>query len=86
MSKIYNFFPLSIYRGKIELPENTKIDMVKEIISMKETSDQGLKPSQNAWTGDTHGYEYLFQNKKFETFYKEVEKHVIKYMLSLIHI
>ena len=80
MSKIYNFFPLSIYRGKIELPENTKIDMVKEIISMKETSDQGLKPSQNAWTGDTHGYEYLFQNKKFETFYKEVEKHVIKYM------
>ena len=79
MSKIYNFFPLSIYRGKIELPENTK-EMVKEIISMKETSDQGLKPSQNAWTGDTHGYEYLFQNKKFETFYKEVEKHVIKYM------
>ena len=80
MSKIYNFFPLSIYRGKIELPENTKKEMVKEIISMKETSDQGLKPSQNAWTGDTHGYEYLFQNKKFETFYKEVEKHVIKYM------
>jgi len=30
MSKIYNFFPLSIYRGKIELPENTKKEMVKE--------------------------------------------------------
>ena len=80
MSKIYNFFPLSIYRGKIELTEQTKKEMVDEIISMKKISDKGLKPAQNAWTGDTHGYEYLFQNKKFEIFYREVEKHVIKYM------
>ena len=45
--------------------------MIEEIISMKETSDQGLKPAQNAWTGDTHGYEYLFKNKKFKIFYKK---------------
>ena len=80
MSKIYNFFPLSIYRGKIELPKNIKKEMIDEIIIMKKTSDNGSKPTQNAWTGDTHGHEYLFQNKKFEFFYKEVEKHIIKYM------
>ena len=80
MSKIYNFFPLSIYRGKIELPKNIKKEMIDEIIIMKKTSDNGSKPPQNAWTGDTHGHEYLFQNKKFEFFYKEVEKHIIKYM------
>tara|TARA_B100000029_G_C17494023_1_gene930180 strand:+ start:188 stop:886 length:699 start_codon:yes stop_codon:yes gene_type:complete len=80
MSKIYNFFPLSIYRDKIELPENTKKEMIEEIITMKKTSDKGLKPPQNAWTGDTHGYEYLFKNNKFKFFYEEVEKHVIKYM------
>ena len=28
MSKIYNFFPLSIYRGKIELPENIKNEFI----------------------------------------------------------
>ena len=80
MSKIYNFFPLSIYRGKIELPKNIKKEMIDEIIIIKKTSDNGSKPPQNAWTGDTHGHEYLFQNKKFEFFYKEVEKHIIKYM------
>ena len=80
MSQIYNFFPLSIYREKIKLPEKNKKEMIEEILKMKKDSDKGLKPDQNAWTGDTHGHEYLFKNEKFKLFYEEVEKHIIKYM------
>ncbi len=80
MSKIYNFFPLSIYRAKIKLSEKNKKEMIQEIVKMKEDSDKGLKPAQNAWTGDTHGHEYLYKNEKFKLFYEEVEKHVIEYM------
>ena len=80
MSQIYNFFPLSIYRDKIILSPENKKEMIEEIIKMKKDSDKGLKPAQNAWTGDTHGHEYLFKNEKFKIFYEEVEKHIIKYM------
>ena len=80
MSQIYNFFPLSIYRDKIELPEKNKKEMIEEIIKMKKDSDKGLKPIQNAWTGDTHGHEYLYNNEKFKLFHEKVEKHIIKYM------
>ncbi len=80
MSQIYNFFPLSIYRAKIKLSEKNKKEMIEEIIKMKRDSDKGLKPNQNAWTGDTHGHEYLYKNEKFKLFYEEVEKHVVKYM------
>ena len=54
--------------------------MIEEIVKMKKSSDKGLKPKQNAWTGDTHGHEYLYKNEKFKFFYGEVER------LSLIHI
>ena len=80
MSNIYNFFPLSIYRAKIKLTEKNKEEMVEEIKKMKKDSDKGQKPKQNAWTGDTHGHEYLYKNEKFKLFYEEVEKHVINYM------
>ena len=80
MSQIYNFFPLSIYRAKIKLSEKNKKEMIEEIIKMKKDSDKGLKPNQNAWTGDTHGHEHLYKNEKFKLFYEEVEKHVVKYM------
>ena len=66
MSQIYNFFPLSIYRAKIKLSEKNKKEMIEEIIKMKKDSDKGLKPNQNAWTGDTHGHEYLYTNGKFK--------------------
>jgi len=80
MSQIYNFFPLSIYRAKIKLSEKNKKEMVEEIRKMKKDSNKDLKPNQNAWTGDTHGHEYLYKNEKFKLFYEEVEKHIVKYM------
>lgn len=80
MGKIYNFFPLSVYRAKIKLPEKNKKEMIDEIVLMKNQSDQGFKPAQNAWTGDTHGHEYLYKNQKFKLFYSEVENHIINYM------
>ena len=80
MSHIYNFFPLSIYRAKIKLSEKNKKEMVEEIRKMKKDSNKDLKPNQNAWTGDTHGYEYLYKNEKFKLFHEEVEKHIVKYM------
>ena len=48
MGKIYNFFPLSVYRAKIKLPEKNKKEMIDEIVLMKNQSDQGFKPAQNA--------------------------------------
>ena len=69
MSKIYNFF--STFNFIEEKLNYLKIQKkAVKTISMKETSDQGLKPSQNAWTGDTLDTSIYFKIKKFETFYK----------------
>ena len=63
----------------MELPEKTKKNGKRNNFNEKYLTK---KPSQNAWTGDTW-IRIFIQNKKFETFYKEVEKHVLNIWIIL---
>jgi len=76
--KILNFFPLSVYQSKISISDTDKNEMVNEILEMKKNFNK--KKDNDAWTGDTQGYEDLFLNKKFDNFFSEVSKHVKKYI------
>ena len=60
MQKIFNFFPLSVYKSTLSLSEKEKKEMVDEIRLMeKESKNLDYKSATKAWTGDTQGFEYL---------------------------
>ena len=78
MQKIFNFFPLTVYKSTISLSENEKKQMIEEVRSMeKKSKNLDYKSSSKAWTGDTQGFEYLHNNPKFKKIYH------LKPMLSL---
>ena len=80
-SQVLNIFPLSIYRSNIEIPNNIKEEMIREVNKMREESiGKKIITEDSSWTGDTHGHEYLYENKKFNFFFKEVEKHIKNYV------
>ena len=39
--------------------------------------------SEYAWTGDTKGYEFLFENKIFESISNKISNTIIKYLQLL---
>jgi len=81
MSQIYNFFPLSIFRNKINLSEDVKNKMINEIKNMKNlSSNNKLEINKASWTGDMNGHEYLYKNDKFDMFFSQVEKNIKEYL------
>tara|TARA_B110000967_G_C18682758_1_gene458954 strand:+ start:88 stop:789 length:702 start_codon:yes stop_codon:yes gene_type:complete len=84
VQKIFNFFPLSIFRSTISLSQIEKNEMLKEILKMESNSkNPGYKTNNSAWTGDTQGHEFLHQNKKFDKLFLEIEKSIKEYLESL---
>ena len=84
MKKIFNFFPLSIYKSIISLSENEKQEMIKEIYSMESNSQNlNYKSEGSAWTGDTQGYEFLHDNPKFENLFNHIYKNLLEYLENL---
>lgn len=80
--KIANLFPLAIAQDSIPLEEEERGKLVKEITKMKEDKNE-TKPSSYAWTGDTKGHEFLFENKLFKNLAKKISKSVIAYLKFL---
>jgi uncharacterized protein (TIGR02466 family) len=82
--KILNLFPSSIIQDKIMINHNIKKTMIKEIETMvlnsKNKQDKG---TQDSWTGDTQGFEYIFKNEKFSLLLQEIKKIIIKYLKHL---
>ena len=79
--EILNFFPLTVVKSKIELSDDEKNQMVKEILVMEKNSKNlNNKSDQRSWTGDTQGFEFIHKNLKFEKFFKEVKKKVLDYL------
>ena len=62
--KALNLFPLTVAQDKIVIDENERKLLVDEIIRMQENTNTN---SEYAWTGDTKGYEFLFENKIFKS-------------------
>ena len=80
MQKIFNFFPLTVYKSTLSLSENEKNEMIEEVRLMeKKSKNLDYKSVMKAWTGDTQGFEYLHNNLKFKNLFIQIN-------LSLIHI
>ena len=54
MQKIFNFFPLTVYKSTLSLSENEKNEMIEEVRLMeKKSKNLDYKSVTKAWTGDT---------------------------------
>jgi uncharacterized protein (TIGR02466 family) len=79
--KVHNFFPLSILQDQIKLTDVEKIDLIDDIRIMKDNSQNSeYKLNQASWTGDTQGYEYIYDNPKFNNLFLEIKKKIEIYL------
>ena len=84
MQKIFNFFPLSIYKSSISLLESEKKILLDDIYKMEKNSQNlEYKTKNSAWTGDTQGFEFLHNNVNFEKLFKEIYKCLIIHVINL---
>ena len=84
MGQIFNFFPLSILKSKIQFSEEKKKKMLDEVFAMeKKSTNNEYKNQTSAWTGDTQGFEYIHNNPIFDDFFIEVKKRIIEYLEAL---
>ena len=73
--KVHNFFPLSVFQDQIRLIDEEKVNLINDIRSMKNNSkNSGYKLNDASWTGDTQGYEYIYNNSKFNNLFLEIKK------------
>ena len=80
--KIANLFPLAIGQDIITLDEAERNILVKEITKMRDRESE-IHKSSYAWTGDTKGHEFLFQNHLFKNLANKISKAVINYLKTL---
>ena len=84
MQKIFNFFPLSVYKSTLSQNENEKKEMIDEIRLMeKESKNLDYKSPSKAWTGDTQGFEYLHNNPKFKNLFAQINNCILEYLENL---
>ena len=79
--KVHNFFPLSILQDQIKLTDEEKINLINDIRVMKANSQNSdYKLNKASWTGDTQGYEYIYNNPKFSNLFEEIKKKIQIYL------
>ena len=79
--KVHNFFPLSILQDQIKLTDEEKINLINDIRVMKANSQNfDYKLNKASWTGDTQGYEYIYNNPKFYNLFEEIKKKIKIYL------
>ena len=79
--KVHNFFPLSILQDQIKLTDEEKINLINDIRVMKSNSQNSdYKLNKASWTGDTQGYEYIYNNPKFYNLFEEIKKKIQIYL------
>ena len=73
--KVHNFFPLSILQDQINLTDEEKTILINDIRVMEQNSqNSNYKIKQASWTGDTQGYEYIYNNPNFDKLFSEIKK------------
>ena len=81
MGQVLNFFPLTIFKSRIDLTKEKKTEMIEEILAMeKKSKNIDYKNESSAWTGDTQGFEYIHNNPIFDDFFIAVKKAIIEYL------
>ena len=79
--KVHNFFPLSILQDHIKLADDEKLGLINDIRIMKSNSyNSSYQKSDASWTGDTQGYEYIFNNAKFDNLFLNIKKKIEIYL------
>ena len=79
--KVHNFFPLSILQDHIKLADDEKLSLINDIRIMKNNSNNSsYQKSDASWTGDTQGYEYIFNNAKFDNLFLNIKKKIEIYL------
>ena len=79
--KVHNFFPLSILQDHIKLADDEKLGLINDIRIMKSNShNSSYQKSDASWTGDTQGYEYIFDNPKFDKLFLNIKKKIEIYL------
>tara|TARA_B100000989_G_C19395098_1_gene407453 strand:- start:48 stop:698 length:651 start_codon:yes stop_codon:yes gene_type:complete len=68
----------------IQIENNERDKLIEEIKNMK-FDEENIKKSNYAWTGDTKGHEFLFQNPYFTNLSTKISK-VIKNYLTLLEV
>ena len=61
-AKIYDFFPLTVFKDKIIISQNEKNKIIDFIFNSEKESKEIKKKKGDAWLGDITGHEYLFKN------------------------
>ncbi|WP_428079109.1 putative 2OG-Fe(II) oxygenase [Candidatus Pelagibacter sp.] len=79
--KVHNFFPLSILQDQINLTDEEKTILINDIRVMEQNSqNSNYKIKQASWTGDTQGYEYIYNNPNFDKLFSEIKKKIDNYL------
>ncbi len=78
--KALNLFPLTVFQDNISIDEKQRNLLINEITKMQSVQND---QSSYAWTGDTKGHEFLFENKLFKDLAKKISSSVIKYLQIL---
>ena len=79
--KVHNFFPLSVLQDHIKLADDEKLSLINDIRIMKNNSNNSsYQKSDASWTGDTQGYEYIFNNPKFNNLFFNIKKKIEIYL------
>ena len=61
-AKIFDFFPLTVLKDKIEISQKEKHKIIDFIFSSEKETKHITQRKGDAWLGDTRGHEYLFKN------------------------
>ena len=61
-SKVFDIFPLTVFRDKIVIPQKEKKEIINFILNSEKKTKNIKKRKGDAWLGDTRGHEYLFNN------------------------
>ena len=78
--KALNLFPLTVFQDNISIDEKQRNLLINEITKMQSVQND---QSSYAWTGDTKGHEFLFENKLFKDLANKISSSVIKYLQIL---
>ena len=65
-AQVFDLFPLSIFKDKIDLSKEEKKEIIDFILESENTTRHLKQREGNAWLGDTKGHEYIFKNPIME--------------------
>ena len=77
--QIYDLFPLTVLKQKINLSAVEKEKMVEFIFQSEENTEHIKKHENRAWLGDVRGHEFLFNNSEFKILMKLIAERIKSY-------